>query len=94
MFCLTKSDWAIWVQAIGAIVAIGAAIAISRSEGIRSRKEQRLKWLLQNVRLGTLVGDAINATELVSLDLRFDRTSQIKDLLSSGANDTQRLGLN
>lgn len=66
-------------QAVGGVTAVIAAIAISRSEGIRSRKEQRLKGILQDVRLGTLVGDAISAAESVSIDLRFDMTSQIKD---------------
>lgn len=38
---LNKSDWAAWVQAVGSITAIGAAVWISSAEAQRERKRRQ-----------------------------------------------------
>lgn len=42
-WCMPRSDWAAWVQALGAILAIGAAIYLSRSEVRRTVREHRAR---------------------------------------------------
>jgi len=55
-FCMQKSEWASWVQALGAIAAIGIAIWLAKMQAERS---ERLQRQMEVVRLGEKYGPAI-----------------------------------
>lgn len=50
LFCLSPSDWASWVQAVGSIVAIAVAIQISRKAAEEQLKKER-DYPLRNLRV-------------------------------------------
>lgn len=49
-FCLSKSDWASWVQAVGSIAAIAVSLAISR-HAIADQRAKERNFPLMNLRV-------------------------------------------
>jgi len=56
-----SSEWAAWVQALGTIAAVCAAIFLSRSQGRLSREIQESEWLRSREELATQRKETIRA---------------------------------
>jgi hypothetical protein len=59
----TAADWASWVQAIGSIVAILVAIAVSHNESVKYRRRERLKEAGETLALLRSLADELHTLQ-------------------------------